>query len=151
MQFFFFFTTTINPAKLYELHETDVRCGYQSCPVIDPEKLNVHLIAHSYNSLGWTSTAETLFYKNVQYIISSVVDALQVDPNRKFIQVETAYFHKWWELQNDYVKNSVKQLIDEGRLVITNGGWSMNDEATSHYQSIIDQFTLGHRYLPKFN
>lgn len=35
----------------------------------------------------------------------------------------------------------------EGRLEFINGGWSMNDEACTHYNSIIDQMTLGHRFL----
>ncbi|XP_018323399.1 lysosomal alpha-mannosidase-like isoform X2 [Agrilus planipennis] len=40
-----------------------------------------------------------------------------------------------------------KQLIENGQLEIISGGWSMNDEAVTHYQSIIDQFTWGMRKL----
>lgn len=42
-------------------------------------------------------------------------------------------------------------LVQEGRLEFIGGAWSMNDEATTHYQSIIDQFTWGLRYLHNIN
>ncbi|KAJ8939541.1 hypothetical protein NQ314_011108 [Rhamnusium bicolor] len=38
-------------------------------------------------------------------------------------------------------------LINEGRLEIVNGAWAMNDEAAVHYQSTIDQYTLGLRFI----
>ncbi|KAJ8951630.1 hypothetical protein NQ318_012300 [Aromia moschata] len=44
-------------------------------------------------------------------------------------------------------KSQVRQLIDQGRLEIVNGAWSMNDEAAVHYQSTIDQYTLGLRVI----
>ena len=34
-----------------------------------------------------------------------------------------------------------------GRLEFINGGWCMNDEASTHYSSIIDQMTVGHKFL----
>lgn len=40
----------------------------------------------------------------------------------------------------------VHVLVREGRLQFVGGAWSMNDEAASHYQSTIDQFTWGLRY-----
>ncbi|RZC38887.1 Glyco hydro 38 and/or Alpha-mann mid domain containing protein, partial [Asbolus verrucosus] len=64
-----------------------------------------------------------------------------------FIQVETGFFWKWWQHINDETKNSFKSLVNSGQLEIINGGWSMNDEATTNYYSIIDQFTWGIRIL----
>lgn len=50
------------------------------------------------------------------------------------------------------------QLVQEGRLEFINGGWCMNDEASTHYNDIIDQMTWGLRYenfpralVPTFN
>lgn len=58
-----------------------------------------------------------------------------------------AFFSKWWREQDDKLKDQVKMLVNEGRLEFIGGAWSMNDEATTHYQSIIDQFTWGLRFL----
>lgn len=59
--------------------------------------------------------------------------------------METAYFRKWWEVQNNATKESVIELLNNGQLEICGGGWSMNDEAAVHYQSTIDQYTQGFR------
>lgn len=34
-----------------------------------------------------------------------------------------------------------------GRLEFVNGGWCMSDEASTHYSAVIDQMTLGLRFL----
>lgn len=83
----------------------------------------------------------------MQYIIDSVVNELCQDPNKKFIYVETAFFWKWWLEQDDKMKEKVKELVRNGQLEFIGGAWSMNDEATTHYHSTIDQFTWGFRYL----
>jgi hypothetical protein len=46
---------------------------------------------------------------------------------------------KWWYEQP---QDKVHTLVEEGRLKYTSGAWSMNDEASTYYQSTIDQFTF---------
>lgn len=84
---------------------------------------------------------------SVQYIIDSVVQGLLQNPDRRYIYVELAFFTKWWKEQDDAMKETVKMLVNEGRLEFIGGAWTMNDEAATHYQSIIDQFTWGLKFL----
>ena len=41
------------------------------------------------------------------------------------------------------MKGEVKKLVQNGQLEFINGGWCMNDEASTHYNAIIDQMTWG--------
>ncbi|XP_030387439.1 lysosomal alpha-mannosidase-like isoform X2 [Scaptodrosophila lebanonensis] len=133
----------------------DPRCGYESCHPTKPNMLNVHLIPHTHDDVGWLKTVDQYYYGSetliqkagVQYIIDSVVDALLRDPNKRFIYVESAFFFKWWREQTSELQEKVKMLVNEGRLEFIGGAWSMNDEATTHYQSVIDQFAWGLRRL----
>jgi lysosomal alpha-mannosidase len=63
----------------------------------------------------------------------------------RFIQVETAFLWQWWQKQGNETQNDLIDLVNNGQLEIVNGAWTMNDEATTNYQSIIDQFTYGLR------
>ncbi|XP_051165376.1 lysosomal alpha-mannosidase [Leptopilina boulardi] len=130
-------------------------CGYEACAKVDPTKVNIHIVAHSHDDVGWLKTVDQYFYGHrnniqpagVQYILNSAVKSLQENPERRFIYVETAFFWKWWMRQDERVRTIVRNLINEGRLEIIGGGWSMNDEAVTHYHSVIDQFTWGFRIL----
>lgn len=57
--------------------------------------------------------------------------------------METAFFKRWWNNQDDEMQDRVRELVNNGQLEIIGGAWSMNDEAAVHYQSVIDQFTSG--------
>lgn len=133
-------------------------CGYDACPELDPDKYHIHLIAHTHDDVGWLKTVQQYYYgivvpgvtdqrAGVQYILDTVVRQLKEDPNRRFIYVETAFFWIWWNKQTPQMQESVKELVNSGRLEFISGGWSMNDEATVHYQPVIDQMTWGHRRL----
>ncbi|XP_069364277.1 lysosomal alpha-mannosidase-like isoform X3 [Maniola hyperantus] len=130
-------------------------CGYDSCTQADPRVLNVHIVPHTHDDVGWLKTVDQYYYGSrnniqkagVQYILDSVIKELWLDPKRRFIYVETAFFWKWWVRQNDDVRHKVHTLVRQGRLQFVGGAWSMNDEAASHYQSTIDQFTWGLRKL----
>ena len=46
-----------------------------------------------------------------------------------------------------YCADKVRMLVKNGQLVFTNGGWCMNDEGAAHYNGIIDQMSLGLRFI----
>jgi lysosomal alpha-mannosidase len=60
--------------------------------------------------------------------------------------VETAFLKMWWDEQEESARTKIRGLVEKGQLEIISGAWSMNDEAVTHYQSIIDQFTWGLKY-----
>lgn len=132
-------------------------CGYNSCDSGKPDVLNVHLIPHTHDDVGWLKTVDQYYYgyrddiqsAGVQYILDTVISALWENPKRRFSYVEMAYFYRWWKEQNSDTKLRVRKLVDEGRLQFLLGGWSMNDEAATHYTAIIDQMALGLDFLNK--
>ena len=58
-------------------------------------------------------------------IISATVLALEENPDRKFIEVEQAFFQRWWAEQSAEKQASVRALVASGQLEFINGGWSM--------------------------
>ncbi|KAH9662676.1 putative alpha-mannosidase [Citrus sinensis] len=118
-------------------------------------KLNVHLVAHSHDDVGWLKTVDQYYVGSnnsiqsacVENVLDSVVEALRRDPNRKFVFAEMAFFHRWWVGQSPEIQEQVRKLVDASQLEFVNGGWCMHDEATTHYVDMIDQTTLGHRYI----
>jgi lysosomal alpha-mannosidase len=57
-----------------------------------------------------------IHHQGVQYILDSVIQSLIDNPDRRFIYVEIAFFWRWWIEQSEDIKNTVKQLVDEGKL-----------------------------------
>lgn len=57
-----------------------------------------------------------------------------------------AFFNQWWKEQDEEMRDIVRDLVGRGQLEFINGGWCMNDEATTHYVDIIDQMALGLKY-----
>ncbi|XP_012222573.1 lysosomal alpha-mannosidase isoform X2 [Linepithema humile] len=154
-QLFVFSDAARIPRTISEPTTTDKNCGYEACHAVDSKKLNIHIVSHTHDDVGWLKTVDQYYFGSrstiqkagVQYILDSVIKALLADPSRRFIFVETAFFWKWWLRQNERVQADVKMLINEGRLEIIGGAWSMNDEACTHYHSLVDQFTWGFRRL----
>lgn len=63
----------------------------------------------------------------------------------RYIQVETAFFWEWWKDQNEEKRDVFRTFVNNGQIEMVGGGWSMNDEACTNYQSTINQFTWGLR------
>ena len=58
-----------------------------------------------------------------------------------------AFFQRWWNEQPEAVRATTRKLVSGGQLVFINGGWSMHDEACTHFVSMIENTALGHRFL----
>lgn len=112
-------------------------------------KINVHLVPHTHDDTGWQVTVDQYFFRNVYYIIDTVVSRLTEDPNRKFIYVEVGFFARWWDEQPERKKEMTRRVVANGQLEFINGGWCMHDEASPDYIAMIDQTTRGHQFLMK--
>lgn len=76
-----------------------------------------------------------------------MINSLKANPERKFSEVEMAFFKKWYDRQTDSKKHDVKALLKSGQLEILNGGWSMHDEACPIYEDMINNMMLGQQWL----
>jgi hypothetical protein len=47
--------------------------------------------------LGWLSTGEEYYMKNVKYIFTNVINALDRDEKRTFTVADIAFFEMWWK------------------------------------------------------
>ncbi|KAJ3682593.1 hypothetical protein LUZ60_015166 [Juncus effusus] len=120
-------------------------------------KLNVHLVPHSHDDVGWLKTIDQYYVGSnnsvrgfaVMNVLDSVVDGLLRNPDRKFVYVEQAFFQRWWAEKSERTQSIVKNLVNSGQLEFINGGWCMHDEAATHYIDMIDHTTLGHRLIKK--
>ncbi|CAN6472468.1 unnamed protein product [Victoria cruziana] len=128
---------------------------YNTTAGIVAGKLNVHLVPHSHDDVGWLKTIDQYFVGTnnsiqgacVENVLDSVFSALLADKNRKFVFAEQAFFQRWWRKQSPKVQKIMKRLVSAGRLEFINGGMCMHDEAAAHYIDMIDQTTLGHRFI----
>eukprot|EP00980_Cylindrotheca_fusiformis_P014284 scaffold3791_cov137-Cylindrotheca_fusiformis.AAC.11 len=123
--------------------------------------LNVHVVPHTHDDVGWLKTVEQYYFgwnetiqkASVENILDSVVASLLENEDRTFTYVESKFFSMWWARQNDAVRDAVRYLVANKQLSFANGGWCMHasickkDEATTHYIGMIDQTTLGHSFL----
>ncbi|KAI5071368.1 hypothetical protein GOP47_0013619 [Adiantum capillus-veneris] len=113
----------------------------------DKHKLRVFVVPHSHNDPGWLRTVEEYYQERSRRILSTIVQALKKDKERKFIWEEMSYLERWWRDASEAEKRDFLTLVKNGQLEIVGGGWVMNDEANSHYYAIIEQITEGNLWL----
>lgn len=75
------------------------------------------------------------------------MDALSANPERKFTEVEIAFFKKWWDNQTKEKHEQVKGLVANGQLEFINAGWSMHYEAGPIYDDMIDNMMVGQQFI----
>uniref|UniRef100_K7G5P5 Alpha-mannosidase n=1 Tax=Pelodiscus sinensis TaxID=13735 RepID=K7G5P5_PELSI len=126
----------------------------ESCPATKPDMLNVHLIPHTHNDVGWLKTVDQYFYGEVERTsqpgtCSRPGESSQpTSPTCQMIsKVRVAHWTSSWQITHTQGPSVVAPHPPAGRLEFINGGWCMNDEAAAHYNAMIDQMTLGLRFL----
>jgi hypothetical protein len=134
--------------------------AYEQAPVTNmtwasnnPACVEVHIVPHSHDDVGWLLLPERYYdgcYApggGVRGIFNTVIQQLVANPNRTFNQVESYFFNRWWNEQNETMKDTVRLLYKNGQLAFLNGGWSMHDEACVHQESAISNMEVGARFL----
>ncbi|CDW71653.1 glycosyl hydrolases family 38 protein [Stylonychia lemnae] len=124
---------------------------------VNEEPIQVHLIGHTHNDLGWLKTVDQSFTGtnekqargSIQMILDTTIHHLIKDPSKRFCYCEIKYFSMWWKYQNDEMKQKVKDIVKQGRLEFVNGGWVSHDEATTNYEDQINNMYIGHQFLKK--
>uniref|UniRef100_A0A1A9WEQ0 Alpha-mannosidase n=1 Tax=Glossina brevipalpis TaxID=37001 RepID=A0A1A9WEQ0_9MUSC len=122
-------------------------CAYKACPISKENFINVHLVPHVHTDLGWIKKIRNYYYNNVVKIFDYVIEELLKSEERRFVQGEMAFFFLWFRNLSTTTQEIVRKLVKERRLEFVGGAWSANDEATVHYQNVIDQYTLGLKFI----
>lgn len=107
----------------------------------------MHILSHSHMDVGWLQRVNDIYTNVVRNIYNTTIKALDQNPGRRFVAAESVFFSRWWNEQPDEVRKMVRDMVESGRLQFVGGGWVQNDEAVPHYTTIIDQMTLGLRFL----
>jgi hypothetical protein len=61
--------------------------------------------------------------RNSKTILNSMIEALKVNPIRKYFVTEVVFFKDWYHYLVDEEKAVVRSMLAQGQLEIANGGW----------------------------
>lgn len=117
------------------------------------------MVPHTHDDVGWlktvkeyfNGTAEDIQHAYVFEIIDTAMNELITDERKlkRFTYVEMKFFSMWFYLQSQSKREAVRSLVKEGRLEFVNAGWSMHDEAATHYDDMINNMMYGHQFLKR--
>ena len=110
--------------------------------------LNVFLVPHSHNDVGWLKTMDGYYLTETHDILNNVYDLLNSDPQFKFSWAESAYLSMWLA-EYPEKKEGFKQLVQSERIEIIGGGWTQNDEALPDFELVIRQMEDGYNFLKR--
>ncbi|XP_041371346.1 alpha-mannosidase 2-like [Gigantopelta aegis] len=109
--------------------------------------LQVIIVPHSHQDPGWLSTFESYYSSYTQQTLSTAVGKLMEHPHWKFMWAEVSFLARWWKDAGATEKEYFKTLVKSGQIEIVTGGWVVSDEASVHYQAMLDQLIEGHQWL----
>lgn len=105
------------------------------------------VVPHSHNDPGWLKTFDKYYETETRLILSNMLRHLDENADMRFIWAEISYFSRWFELLGASSQQKVRNFLRRGQLEFVTGGWVMNDEANSHWLSILQQLSEGQSWL----
>lgn len=89
--------------------------------------LDIFMVAHTHDDCGWLKTVFGYYNASVNFILTSVTEALAAHPDRRFIWSEVKWFEMWWPQQTAATQELFKRLVATGQLEFVGAGWSQSD------------------------
>uniref|UniRef100_A0A1I8F929 Glyco_hydro_38N domain-containing protein n=1 Tax=Macrostomum lignano TaxID=282301 RepID=A0A1I8F929_9PLAT len=122
---------------------------YNGCPAAVPRRVNLHhCAAHSPTMLLAAERWNQYYYYSVQvHFWKCHSRELSLDSKRKITREYTYDGGEMAFFLIDAGGSRVRQLVGPRQLHFARAAGGMNDEATTHYADIVDQQTLGMRFL----
>lgn len=87
---------------------------------------------------------------SVDDIFTSTIEQLmetEFHPNRSFSFADLKFFKQWYEKQTDETRDSVKMLIENGKLDLVGGAYVPPDQALNDVDAMLDNFMVGNKFL----
>ena len=78
------------------------KCGYQNCPKPKPGKINVHLIAHSHDDVGWLKRLTNIIMEQIKFIKELVSNTSLIRLFKRLISIpkDDLFTLKWHSFSN---------------------------------------------------
>ena len=108
--------------------------------------LNVFIIPHSHNDLGWVETAEDCYLTKVRFQLDNMLTMLSSSLTYKFSFSEMYYLSRYIKDFPEQIP-VIKNFISQGRLEIVGGGWAQNDEGLVDFEIALRNIEAGFEFL----
>ena len=143
----FFLSFWAASGAIYNVPESAIKAAAETEITPRAEPIEVFLVPHSHDDVGWIVTMEEYFTSEVQYIYDTVLQCLLHDSRRRFIIVEVGYLKRWWEQASNQSQSDMLHLYKNGQIEFIIGGIVMSDEAAASYVARVNQLQEGHKFL----
>ncbi|WAR13898.1 MA2A2-like protein [Mya arenaria] len=136
--------------------ETKVNAQIQPLPNVsrnggfeDNDCLQVYVFFHSHNDAGYVKTYREYYNEFTRHILDLLTKKMNEFRDATFVWTEICFLQEWWEDQTAATRELLKQLVKEGRLEISPGGWVVADEASVPYTAYLDQLSEGRNWVKR--
>ncbi|WAR13872.1 MA2A1-like protein [Mya arenaria] len=98
---------------------------------------------------GYVRTYREYYNEFTRHILDLLMKKMNEFRDATFVWTEICFLQEWWEEQTAATRELLKQLVKEGRLEISPGGWVVADEASVPYTAYLDQLSEGRNWVKR--